>query len=121
MHIVTINDFTESEKRLLIFAWLCFDTDPKPDLHKLAGLAGMTNTGSASNAWRKIRRKLKGEIDVSPRSKSRKRAASETDGSPPKKAKPSPGKSKGAKKGKAEIEKDVVEGDVLDGIGHYEE
>ncbi|EME46771.1 hypothetical protein DOTSEDRAFT_33327 [Dothistroma septosporum NZE10] len=121
MHIVSINDFTDSEKRLLVFAWLCFDSDPKVDLHKLASLAGMTNTGSAGNAWGKIRRKLRGEFDGSPKSK--KRVAGDMDGSPAKKVKLAPAKARGRKKAKMESldEEAEPEGDFLEGIGEYAE
>lgn len=122
MHIVTINDFTENEKRLLVFAWLCFDQDPKVDMHKLARLAGMTNTGSAGNAWGKIRRKLRGEVDASPKTKSKKRAGTETEEVSAKKVKLSPTKPKGSKKAKMEsVSREACPEEFLDGISEYEE
>ncbi|KAM3419331.1 hypothetical protein BST61_g5265 [Cercospora zeina] len=52
------NDFTDREKTLMSLAWQCFEGEPKLDYKKLAGLSGMSNPVSASNAWAKIKKKL---------------------------------------------------------------
>ena len=76
------NELSDREKQLMAFAWLCFSEKPKVrithrsqihpkkkkiathqqstqvDYKKLAGLAGMTNPASASNAWAKIQKKI---------------------------------------------------------------
>ncbi|KAF2160476.1 hypothetical protein M409DRAFT_59956 [Zasmidium cellare ATCC 36951] len=51
-------DFSEREKELMALAWQCFEEEPKIQFPKLAEMAGMTNAGSASNAWRNIKKKL---------------------------------------------------------------
>ncbi|KAK6418348.1 hypothetical protein LTR95_017200 [Oleoguttula sp. CCFEE 5521] len=55
------NEFTDHERKLMALAWQCFDTKPKVDYKKLAGLAGMTNPVSASNAWSKICKKIEAQ------------------------------------------------------------
>lgn len=82
-------EFTAREQRMMALAWRCFDGEPKVDFNKLARLNGMTNTGSAYNAWTKIRKKLAGEPIIT-KETSRKRArknANEEVESPPKKVK----------------------------------
>lgn len=92
---------------------------PKVDYRKLAGLAGLTNPVSASNAWAKIKKKLaaqasdygtaNGNDGATPKptpSKKRAKKASIEDGedeSPTKKAKKTPVR-KGVK-----VKKEVVE------------
>lgn len=49
---------TEREVEILKHAWTCMKTTPEIDFPKLAEACGMTNTGSASNAWAKIKKKL---------------------------------------------------------------
>lgn len=74
------NDFTPREQEILAFAWQCFEEAPRARRHplistlissqlthhqvnikKLAGLCGMTNQGSATNAWAKIKKKIEAQ------------------------------------------------------------
>jgi hypothetical protein len=52
------NDFTDRENQIMACAWRCFEGDPKVDFKKLAGLVGMTNPASATNAWARIKKKI---------------------------------------------------------------
>ncbi|GIZ39916.1 hypothetical protein CKM354_000327800 [Cercospora kikuchii] len=61
---MSTNEFTEREKQMMSLAWQCFDGEPKLDYKKLAGLAGMTNPVSASNAWAKIKKKLNAQAEA---------------------------------------------------------
>lgn len=83
---MTAVEFTAREQRMMALAWKCFDGEPKVDFNKLARLNGMTNTGSAYNAWTKIRKKLAGETPKArkgtkqtPKRASKKRARRESD------------------------------------------
>ncbi|PIB02490.1 hypothetical protein CB0940_01147 [Cercospora beticola] len=58
------NEFTERERQMMSLAWQCFDGEPKLDYKKLAGLAGMKNPVSASNAWSKIKKKLNAQAEA---------------------------------------------------------
>ncbi|KXT06328.1 hypothetical protein AC578_9177 [Pseudocercospora eumusae] len=54
------NELTQNDMRLLALAWHCFEGDfPKVNFKKLAARAGLTNPMSASNAWTRIRNKLR--------------------------------------------------------------
>ncbi|KAF1827152.1 uncharacterized protein K489DRAFT_366340 [Dissoconium aciculare CBS 342.82] len=93
--------FTEREQKIMAMAWQCFEEQPKVDFTKLAGLVGMTNEGSARNAWAAIRKKLaqqaadagdgnasKSIVNVTPRKKrGPNNKAGEEEGSPSKKSK----------------------------------
>lgn len=52
------NVFSSRELDIMALAWHCFDVEPKVNYQHLAQLTGMTNTGSAYNAWTKIKKKL---------------------------------------------------------------
>ncbi|TLD29147.1 hypothetical protein PspLS_04002 [Pyricularia sp. CBS 133598] len=55
---------TERELLILSKAWACMKTQPEIDMPKLAQELGMTNVGSATNAWGRIKKKLfSGVID----------------------------------------------------------
>ncbi|KAF2208836.1 hypothetical protein CERZMDRAFT_101046 [Cercospora zeae-maydis SCOH1-5] len=82
------NDFTDREKQIMSFAWQCFEGEPKLDYKKLAGLAGMSNPVSASNAWGRIKKKLAAQAGAVP-------ADGEADSSSATKA--TPGKKRGRK------------------------
>ncbi|TLD06441.1 uncharacterized protein PgNI_09024 [Pyricularia grisea] len=49
---------TERELLILSKAWGCMKTQPEIDMPKLAQELGMTNVGSATNAWGRIKKKL---------------------------------------------------------------
>ncbi|KXS93389.1 hypothetical protein AC579_3417 [Pseudocercospora musae] len=54
------NELTQNDMRLLALAWHCFEGEfPKVNFKKLAARAGLTNPMSASNAWTRIRNKLR--------------------------------------------------------------
>ena len=54
--------FSARETEILAAAWSCLDGgDPKVNYQKLAEATGMTNPGSAYNAWTKIRNKISGK------------------------------------------------------------
>ncbi|KAK4507554.1 hypothetical protein PRZ48_001289 [Zasmidium cellare] len=111
-------DFSEREKELMALAWQCFEEEPKIQYAKLAEMAGMTNAGSASNAWRNIKKKLtaiaagNGDADGAgtPKAKAtpkRKKKAADSDDAeetPAKKTKATPKKK--SKKAAAEEEDD---------------
>ncbi|KAK6429213.1 hypothetical protein LTR95_014643 [Oleoguttula sp. CCFEE 5521] len=59
--VAAANEFTDGERKLMALAWQCFEAKPKVDYKKLAGLAGMTNPVSASNAWARICKKLQAQ------------------------------------------------------------
>lgn len=66
---MTNNEFSSREQQLMAVAWQCFDGEPKVNYQRLAELTGMTNTGSAYNAWTKIRKKLAAQAKtVTPKS-----------------------------------------------------
>ncbi|KAK4504377.1 hypothetical protein PRZ48_005293 [Zasmidium cellare] len=75
-------EFTPREQRMMALAWRCFDGEPKVDFDKLARLNGMTNKGSAYNAWTKIRKKLAGELAAAPTKRTpKKRGRADSDDS----------------------------------------
>ncbi|KAL8361246.1 hypothetical protein RB601_007220 [Gaeumannomyces tritici] len=49
---------TEREIEILSKAWTCMRNQPEIDMNKLADALGMTNVGSATNAWGRIKKKL---------------------------------------------------------------
>ncbi|KAL8371058.1 hypothetical protein RB595_001080 [Gaeumannomyces hyphopodioides] len=49
---------TEREIEILSKAWACMRNQPEIDMNKLAEALGMTNVGSATNAWGRIKKKL---------------------------------------------------------------
>ncbi|KAK1066471.1 hypothetical protein LTR74_007193 [Friedmanniomyces endolithicus] len=52
------DDFKPREMEIMAKAWLCIEGDIKVDYVKLATMCGMTNKGSASNAWSTIKKKI---------------------------------------------------------------
>ncbi|RYC55726.1 hypothetical protein CHU98_g10482 [Xylaria longipes] len=52
-------ELSEKEKAILGYAWKCFDSEPKVDYEKLAGLGGYTNPKSAANILAAAKKKLK--------------------------------------------------------------
>ncbi|TKX27070.1 hypothetical protein C1H76_0617 [Elsinoe australis] len=49
---------TPREQELMSFAFQCLEAEPKIDMKKFSDMAGFTNQGSASNAWRSIKTKI---------------------------------------------------------------
>ncbi|KAK4955661.1 hypothetical protein LTR10_006600 [Elasticomyces elasticus] len=112
--------FNTRQMEIMAKAWLCVEGgDPKANYAKLATMCGMTNKGSASNAWSAIKKKIiamgdgatsngtaKGDAEGTPKPKSspKKRAAPKADKeeSPTKKA-------KGGRKTKAQKEAEAAE------------
>lgn len=65
--------FSARETEILAAAWSCLDGgDPKVNYQKLAEATGMTNPGSAYNAWTKIRNKIAGKSRPQSASKKQK-------------------------------------------------
>ncbi|KAI0450011.1 hypothetical protein F5B21DRAFT_529352 [Xylaria acuta] len=54
---------SEKEKAILGHAWKCFDSEPKIDFNKLAGLAGYGNPKSAQNILAAAKKKLQAIAD----------------------------------------------------------
>lgn len=53
---------TEREIEILSKAWTCMRNQPEIDMNKLADALGMTNVGSATNAWGRIKKKIFGNL-----------------------------------------------------------
>lgn len=114
--IMSTMEFTVREQRMMALAWRCFDGNPKVDYDKLARLNGMTNKGSAKNAWTKIRKKLAGELAATPTGNKRapkKRTREDSDDSDQTPTKKSKGR-------KASLSNETVSSDGEDPVAKIE-
>ncbi|KAI0195440.1 hypothetical protein F4808DRAFT_464260 [Astrocystis sublimbata] len=60
-----VNELKPNEVAILVNAWRCIEgTDPKVDLHKLAGMCGYTNDRSASNILSAAKKKVRSVADT---------------------------------------------------------
>ncbi|KAG8625407.1 hypothetical protein KVT40_007158 [Elsinoe batatas] len=80
---------SEHDLKLIGMVFQCMAEEPKVDIKKLAAMAGYTNPGSASNAWRALKTKLgivavaktdDNGVPATPASKGRKRAKKDAGG-----------------------------------------
>ncbi|KAF2218936.1 hypothetical protein BDZ85DRAFT_322754 [Elsinoe ampelina] len=80
---------SEHDLKLIGMVFQCMVEEPKIDIKKLAGMAGYTNPGSASNAWRTLKTKLgivpvpktdDNGVPTTPASKGRKRTKKDAGG-----------------------------------------
>ncbi|TKA76759.1 hypothetical protein B0A55_03638 [Friedmanniomyces simplex] len=55
---MSTEEFKPREMEIMAKAWLCIEGDVKVDYVKLATMCGMTNKGSASNAWNALKKKI---------------------------------------------------------------